>query len=245
VFSKSDERQQTIRMVWDARKMREAEHRRSRQTYAHAGNEYEIPCRSRDDGSPFHHNNRYSDDRSTYTSRPLPPSRIQPTGAQILPVPPTMTHRPLLAPLLLASPNLRIHSAPSTACTDATGSSWPTYTPPGTASTHRSSPENIYDSPPASASFGYMPPIQPFRHDNEVFYHSTPDLDPYGFSGSASASSSDASLANPTLPSMTSFSDQHDNYLDPNVFAASGSAISSPAEDGCPQYEQPCNVYYR
>jgi hypothetical protein len=38
VFSKSDERQQTIKMVWEARKMREAEHRRSRLRLNHLSN---------------------------------------------------------------------------------------------------------------------------------------------------------------------------------------------------------------
>jgi hypothetical protein len=243
VFSKSDERQQTVRMVWEARKMREAEHRRSRHNYAHAGDEFDLQHASRDDRSPFHHIPRFSDDRPSYMSRPLHPSRVQPIGAQTLPIPPTLTHRPLLAPLSLASTNLRVHSAPSTACTD-TGS-WPTYTPPSTASTHRSSPEEIYDSPPASASLGYMPSIQTFRNDSEVFYHAVPELDTYDFSGSASTPSSDASLTNPALQSMTSFSDHHEGFLDPSVFTGSGSVISSPAEDGCSQYEQSCNGYYQ
>ena len=239
VFSKSDERQQTVRMVWEARKMREAEHRRSRHAYAYTGDEYDVQRGSR---SPFHHDTRYPDDRSSYVSRSLHPSRARPVGAETLPVPPTLNHRPLLAPLSLANTNLRAHSAPSTACTD-TGS-WPTYTPPGTASTNRSSPEDIYDSPPASASLGYMS-MQPFRNDSEVFYHAVPELDPYDFSGSASTSSSNVSLANPTLQSMASFSGQHEGYLDPNVFGASGSVIGSPADDGCSQFEQPCNGYYQ
>lgn len=243
VFSKSDERQQTVRMMWDARKMREAEHRRSRHAYARAGDEYDPQGGSRDSRSPFHQNPGYPGDQSSYVSRLLHPCRVQPVGAQTLPVPPTLTHRPLLAPLSLSPTNLRVHSAPSTACTD-TGS-WPTYTPPSTASTHHSSPEGIYDSPPASASLSYMPSMQPFRNDNEVFYHAVPELETFDFSGSASTSSSDASLANSTLQSMASFSDQHESYLDPSVFATGGSVIGSPAEDGCPQYEQACNGYYQ
>jgi hypothetical protein len=87
--------------------------------------------------------------------------------------------------------------------------------------------------------------MQPFRNDNEVFYHAVPELETFDFSGSASTSSSDASLANSTLQSMASFSDQHESYLDPSVFATGGSVIGSPAEDGCPQYEQACNGYYQ
>lgn len=238
VFSKSDERQQTVRMVWETRKLREAENRRSRHAYAH-GDDYDVQRGSRDNRSPFHHGSRYLDDRSSYMARPLHAGRPRPSGAETLPVPPTLTHRPHLAPLSLASTNLRVHSAPSTACTD-TGS-WPTYTPPGTASTNRSSPEDVYDSPPASA-LSYMSSLQHFRNDSEVFYHTVPDLDHYDFSGSTSTSSSDISLANP-LQSMTSFSEQHEGFLDPNVFG--GSVIGSPAEDGCPRYEQPCNGYYQ
>ena len=239
VFSKSDEMQRTVRMAWDARKMRNAERSRSRRSYPQ--DEYDLPYDSRDSMSPFHQNSRYSDERSPYT-RALHPSRVQPTGAQTLPIPPTVTHRPHLAPLSLTSTNWRVHSAPSTACTDA--GSWPAYTPPGTASTNRSSPEDIYDSPPASASLGYIPPMHAFSND-EVFYHAVPDLDTYDFSGSTNTSSSDASLTNPALQSMAPFSEQHEGYLDPNVFATSGSVINSPAEDGCPQYEQPCNGYYQ
>jgi hypothetical protein len=243
VFSKSNERQQTVRIVWEARKMREAEHRRSRHIYTHAGDEYDIHRGSRDDRSHFHQNLRYLDDRSPYLSRSLHAGRAQPTGAQILPIPPTLSHRPLLAPLSLASPNLRIHSAPSTSCTD-TGS-WPTYTPPSTASTHRSSPENIYDSPPASATLGYMPSMPSYRNDNQVFYHSVPELETFDFSGSASTPSSDASLTNPALQSMPSFPDQHEGYLDANVFVGGGSVMGSPAEDGNSQYEHSCNGYYQ
>jgi len=242
VFSKSDERQQTVSMVWEARRMRDAEHRRSQHPYAHPGrDQYDLPLPRGTSSS--RDSSQYNDDPCSYMStRPLHPNRGQPIGAQTLPVPPTLTHRPLLAPLSLASTNLRIHSAPSTACTD-TGS-WPTYTPPGTASTNRSSPKDIYDSPPGSATLGgYMSSsMQPYRNDGEVFYHVAPDLDTYNFSGSARTSSSDASL---TLHSMASFSEQRDGgYLDPNVFGATGSVIGSPAEDRCPQYEQACNGYY-
>lgn len=224
--------------------MRDAEHRRSRHPYTQAGDQYDLARSSGDSRSPIHRNSRYLDNcSSSYMPRPLHSNRVRPIGAQILPVPPTLTHRPLLAPLSLAPTNLRVHSAPSTASTD-TGS-WQTYTPPGTASTNRSTPENIYDSPPTSGSLGYVSSIQSFRNDSDIFYHVVPDMDTYDFSGSASTSSSDRSLANTTLQSMTAFSDQHEGYLDPNVFAPSGSVMGSPAEDGCRQYEQTCNGYYQ
>jgi hypothetical protein len=49
VFSKSDEQQQTVRMVWEVRKMREAEHRRSQHNHAHAGDEFDLQHASQDD----------------------------------------------------------------------------------------------------------------------------------------------------------------------------------------------------
>ena len=108
----------------------------------------------------------FSADRPLYVSKPLHPNCIQPMSAQMLLIPPTLTHHPLLVPLSLASStNLQVHSAPCAACTD-TGS-WPTYTPLSTASMHHSSPKDLYDLPPASASLGYMPSMQTFRNNSK------------------------------------------------------------------------------
>jgi hypothetical protein len=248
VFAKSDERQQTVNMVWEARKIREAKRRENQRALSRAVEEYELQQASHGDQSHYHpHHTRYVDDRSMYlSSRPLHSGgggRPPPVGAQTLPVPRSMTHRPLLTPLTVApTTNIRVHSAPSTACTD--NGSWGTYTPPSTATTNRSSPGGrIVDSPPTSASLEYLPSMEPFKTD-EVFYHVVPDLDTYGYSGSANTSSSDASLATATTQPMVSYSQHHDGYLDPSVFSTNSSVMSSPVDDGCSQFTEVCHEYY-
>ena len=85
VFAKSDEWQQTIRMVWEVRKMREADHRRSRHNYTHAGDEFDLQHISRDDQLPFHHIPQFPDDRPSCVSKLLRPGRVQPISTQTLP----------------------------------------------------------------------------------------------------------------------------------------------------------------
>jgi len=150
----------------------------------------------------------------------------------------TVTVRPHLTPLTVAPTNIRVHSAPSTACTD--NGSWGTYTPPSTATTQRSSPGGLVDSPPASASLDYLPSMQQFKND-EVFYHVVPDMDAYNFSGPPSTASSDAAATQP----MVSYSQHHhDGYLDPSVFSTNSSVINSPVDDGCSQFTDVCPEYY-
>lgn len=237
VFSKSDTRQQTINRVWEDRKMRDAERRRSYQAYS------DLQHNVLDDRTPpFERYSRFMDTRSQYTPRPQQPNRGQPYGAQTLPVPPTMTHRPLLAPLSLAPTNLRVQSAPNTSSTD--NGSWPTYTPPSTGHSHRSSPADSIDSPVSANSLGYIPPLQTYKNDSGVFFYGVPELDPYAFSGSASTSSTELSLASVVSQSLNSFPGHHDDYLDPNIFAAGGSVISSPQViDTCAGFTDTCQTY--
>lgn len=236
VFAKSDERQETMTMVWEARKIRDAKRRENQRALTHPVGEYELQQASHGDQSQFHHS-RFMDDRSLYMQRQLHSnSRPQPVGAQSLPIPRSMTHRPLLAPLTVAPASIRVHSAPSTACTD--NGSWGTYTPPSTATTHRSSPGGLTDSPPTSASLEYLPSMQQFKTD-EVFYHVVPDLDTYVYSGSTSALSSD-----PSQHPMVSYSQHHDGYFAPNVFSTNNSVVGSPVDDGCSQFTEVCQEFY-
>lgn len=171
VFAKSGEKQQSIRMMWEARKMKEAE-RRGRRMSLHSRGEFEYEHHPQ---QQYHA--RYPE--PTYTLRP-----IQPMGASTLPIPPAVSSRPVLAPLSVVTTNLCStdpYSSPSTAYTD-TGS-WGMYTPPSTAQTQRSSPGALDE---------YLPAMTQYTGDaNDVFYHSVPEIDsvPYDFTTASDAAS--------------------------------------------------------
>jgi len=179
IFSNSREREKTVRMVWEARVIRDDERRRERNRQRDYIDDQRIQA---------YHPEQRSRDRSPYMiNKPSLPSSCRSQGLtprSLSLVSAAGQSRPHLPPLSLGFS--RVESAPNTALTDDSGS-WPNYTPPTTsgsmtsnATTNRSvSP----GSPQTLSSLKHLPPIQSsLKNENDAFYSGFADLDPFSFS---------------------------------------------------------------
>jgi hypothetical protein len=162
-LSKSEEREETIRLVWDNRRVG----RNSNRYFLNVSNRFNL-----------HGSDAYTHELPPMV-RPMTMSSIQGTGA--------FAHisgsdRPLLPPLhLLCSPR-RAESAPNTAYTTGHGANgWPSYTPPRTGTSIATSAGTGVSrgSPEFSGLTG---PGMAFKPDNqEPFYDMHQDLDQFSF----------------------------------------------------------------
>jgi hypothetical protein len=196
-FSKSEEREETIRMIWDTRKSK----------------------RHRYPDVPY-------DPAYGGTSNP----QLQP-GFQPQP-------RPMLPALTQFSQSRRVGSAPNTACTsDGQGAhGWPTYTPPGTATSLTTSTTglSIHGSPDfSSALAAFKPP------SDDGYYHSGGDLDQFTYNVPLSNSHQGHAISNATH--AASYIPPHSSHFPsgPDPVVASGSDYAS-----CPQFGDNCNGSY-
>lgn len=231
-FSKSEERAETIRMVWDNRNARR------HGQYNNRGIVHTQELDSR----------HYIDD--TYGGRSLHHSH---TNA-VLPG----ADRPLLPPLTLAHPHRRIDSAPNTGCSaDGNGASgWPSYTPPGTATSVTTSTGTGISARGSPVFHGLTGPGQYKANADDTFYHVAGDLDQFSFSAPASGplvGDPSMTVASYHRPSSTHSHPLHDGnatstYLDPAVFGPAGSSLlGHPTTDDinvCPQFGDDCNGFY-
>ncbi|KAF8905979.1 hypothetical protein CPB84DRAFT_1770713 [Gymnopilus junonius] len=154
-FSKSEEREGTIKMIWENRKLR-------RQGQAH-----HLPLYDSDYPQPL----ALSVPHLGLNLSQSPHSGMTITGSE---------DRPMLPPLSLFKLQRSTESAPNTACsTDDHGTnSWPSYTPPGTAT-----------SATTSASTGrsgrgspVFTNINTFKAMDDVFYHGGTEVDQFTYS---------------------------------------------------------------
>lgn len=233
-FSRSEEREETVRMVWENRKLiRQENHFESHRPTFHA--EYAPP-------------NVHHVQAAAYEPRSLQHVDLH--------APPLSTSaiydRPSLPPLTLFDSNRRPESAPATACTidSAGGSGWPSYTPPGTGSTTSTGTGmSTRDSPIFNSLASYK------GHPNDTFYHATGDLEQFSFN---------APLSNPlvrdspdlsTLPVYTHRSSPVDaqalrdlpstHYLSSGIYT--GTHVLGHVEsdfNGCPQFGENCSGAY-
>lgn len=220
-FSKSEEREETVRMVWDTRKVgqnsRYRVHHQDMGRSAPAGFSEHPIAAAYNRGHPSSH-----------------PFMSMPTGS--------LEDRPLLPPLNLLRAARRTESAPNTAASiDGHGANgWPTYTPPGTGTSIATSAGTGVNSR-GSPIFANMAGPMSYKGDmHDPFYHTSGgDLDQFSFNApmtgpgvSASAVGYHPRVAHPTAV-----------YLDPGF---SGAAIAHPTSDinGCPQFGDDCNGYY-
>ncbi|KAG1790981.1 uncharacterized protein HD556DRAFT_1241415 [Suillus plorans] len=181
IYANSEEREKTVRMVWEARVIRDDERRRERNRQR----DY-----LEDQRAQAYHSGQRSQDHSPYMiNKPSLPASARGQGAtprSLSLVSAAGQSRPHLPPLSVAfSP---AESSPNTAITDDGSGSWSTYTPPTTSSsmtsnatTNRSVSPPDSGSPHTLSSLKHLPPIQhSLKTENDSFYNG--DLDPFSFS---------------------------------------------------------------
>ncbi|CAK5279459.1 unnamed protein product [Mycena citricolor] len=170
-FSKSEEREDTVRRIWDDKKKRKLEQQHAVQ---HSLPPYELEYHS---PPTTYHEGSFS---------PFPPKWV----GEVATMPLLLGERPILPPLVLmqhdSPPRQLIDSAPSTGYSvDGTGASgWPTYTPPGTANSGTSTSTGVSSGgSPVFPNLG-GPDIMAFKTESETnnpFFHVTRDLDHLSF----------------------------------------------------------------
>jgi len=170
-----------------------------------------------------------------------------------------IAQRPSLPPLnLLRSPR-RIESAPNSAYTTGHGANgWPSYTPPGTGTSVATS-AGTGVSAKGSPIFQGMPTApSSFKHDvQETFYHVSQDLDQFSFhppsigSGLSDTGLGGASHYHHREPPGSAHSlhtmTPPTNYIDPGVFASQPATMVQSSADcqGCPHFGDNCaNGFY-
>lgn len=226
-FSKSEEREETVRMVWENRKV--GRHSRYRLNHQDMGRP--APTGYSDHPVPAAYNKAHPD------SHPF----MSMSGLE---------DRPLLPPLnLLRSPR-RAESAPNTAASiDGHGTNgWPTYTPPGTATSVTTSTGTGVNSRGSPIFASMAGPISYKGDAHESFYHASGDLDQFSFSAPMTGPGVNTSAAgyHPRAAPASSMHPPSSVYLDPGAFSVTGAAISHPSSDinSCPQFGEDCNGYY-
>ena len=238
-FSKSEEREETVRMVWENRKIgRHGRHTLNRLNLSRPG----------PDAYPVHQVG------SAY-GKPILAASHMASNAFL----PLSLHglddRPQLPPIhLLYSPR-RVESAPATAySTDGHGANgWPSYTPPGTGTSVATSTGTGVSSLSSRGSpvFANLPTTIAFKGEiNDPYYHVTGDLEQFSFNVPVAASGiNDVSV----IGSIGSYHHRSHSplagtsaYLDSSVFRTPGSALlpSNGDTTACVQFGEDCNGYY-
>ncbi|KAJ7197163.1 hypothetical protein GGX14DRAFT_668328, partial [Mycena pura] len=243
-FSKSEEREDTVRRIWEDKKKRKLEqHQQHAAHHAHHSYEleYSTPPTSYPDSAPYSQ---------------FPPkwvSDVDAHGSAHLPL--LLAERPILPPLSLlhheASPRSTVDSGPSTGYSvdgaGGRGSGWPTYTPPGTATSGTSTSTGVSSGgSPVFASLGGAgagDTIATFKSESESnpFFHVTRDLDHFSFNAPSVVVRNSAECSPHYSPS---------NFLSPGVFAVgadSTGVLTQPEHDdldGCPQFGENCTIYH-
>ena len=236
-FSKCEEREETVRMVWENRKIgRHGRHTLSRLNLARPGlDTYTV----HQVGSAY--------------DKPIPAASHMTSNAFL----PLSLHglddRPQLPPIhLLYSPR-RVESAPATAySTDGHGANgWPSYTPPGTGTSVATSAGTGVSSLSSRGSpvFANLPTSISFKGEiNDPYYHVTGDLEQFSFNVPVAASGiNDVSAIGSIAPyHHRSHSPGTAAYLDSSAFRTPGSTLLSSNGDTttCAQFGEDCTGYY-
>ncbi|KAG6832693.1 hypothetical protein H0H92_012265 [Tricholoma furcatifolium] len=230
-FSRSEERQETVRMVWENRKVGRNNARYSLNNFNRTGGGYS--------------------DTHTYR-KPMPPIQVPPYTSHGYP---SMSghDRPLLPPL--RSPR-RAESAPNTAYSTngQGGSGWPSYTPPGTAtSVATSTGTGVSVSARGSPLFNTMATPMPFKGDiHEPFYHVPTDM--FSFHAPTGPGMNDGQVLgnghyhhrDPPSSAHSLHSASSSTFIQSGVFAGAGGAplVHTAGDQNCGQFGDDCNGYY-
>ncbi|KAF8894459.1 hypothetical protein BD779DRAFT_1501136 [Infundibulicybe gibba] len=223
-YSKSEERAETIRMVWENRKNRRQGHYTSR---AIGHDSYRYSARL-----PDHQTQHVYGGKSIHHINPH----------HILGIP-GLNERPHLPPLSLSRPSTHPGSAPNTACSiDSHGvSGWPSYTPPGTGTSVTTTSTGTGLSARGSPIFPNL--TNPFKTDDS-FYHVGNDLDQFTFNVPATSSIPNDTMANSYhRGSQPIHGASPSGYLDSGVFTSP--VIIGQGDDltGCPQFGEDCTGF--
>lgn len=233
-FSKSEGREATIRMIWETRKSKRH------------GQSARYPDFSFDAAYPHPSGPSNNQLQSGFQSSGRPMSSAT-----------SYLDRPMLPALNQFALSRRVGSAPTTACsTDGQGShGWPTYTPPGTATSLTTSTTglSIRGSPDFPNS---LPPFK--AQSDDSYYHGGGDLDPFTYSVPLSNthqsdmapsitpypqrhSSLDGQHGMPNATHAASFLSSH-----PSQFSSSADPVVASGNDyaSCPQFGDNCNGSY-
>ncbi|KAJ7836994.1 hypothetical protein B0H14DRAFT_2792410 [Mycena olivaceomarginata] len=248
-FSRSEEREDTVRRIWEDKKKRKLE--------------------SHHHGLPAPYDVGYhSQSQTPYPEPPPPPSSVAASYSSFpskwvhdvdahshLPL--LLGERPVLPPLNLFSspPRHLIDSRPSTGYSidsrpstgysvDGAGSNgWPTYTPPGTATSGTSTSTGVSSggSPVFASLGGGADAIGGFKSpdgENNPFFNVTRELDHFSFNAS-SVVVRDADCSPHYSPT---------GFLDPvsTVFSVDSGVLSRNEQDDmdCPQFSEGCTEFY-
>ena len=224
-FSKSEEREETIRLIWENRKMR-------RQGLSQHG-------------SPF------DGEYTKALTVPQPQITHNALNSHISLSLPASGER--LPNLNLRTYQRRVESAPSTACsTDGRGmNGWPSYTPPSTATSVATS-AGTGISGPGSPVFSNIPSFK--GPSDDVFYHGTSDLDRFSYhaplTGPAVRENSGMTISayarhSSVEPHAHALTRSTSNYLADNTFNSTNSSLLLNSDfHTCPQFGENCNGGY-
>ncbi|KAF7295332.1 Zn(2)-C6 fungal-type domain-containing protein [Mycena indigotica] len=235
-FSKSEEREDTVRRIWDDKKKRKLEQQHAAAAAHHGYDmDYHAPPPP----------TAYSDQSSSYSS--FPPkwvSDVDPTSH----LPLILGDRPILPPLSLlnhgASPRPGpLDSAPSTGYSidgsGARGSGWPTYTPPGTATSGTSTSTGVSSNGSPifpSVNAGDMPQFKTEADTTNPFFHMTRDLDHFSFNSPVTVRDGTECYGAPT------------GLLNPVSGAVFDAAVLTHSDhddmDACGQFGEACPLYH-
>lgn len=228
-YSKNEEREGTIRMVWEGQK---AKRRGQSAHYSDMPFDPTYPPGSA-------HSNAHLQAIMQPSNRTLGPASV------------TYVDRPALPALSVFAQARRAESAPSTAhSTDGQGAhGWPTYTPPGTATsitTSTSTALSIRGSP----EFANTVPT-PFKPQlDEGYYHGGGDF-AYGVPPVSHSSEMVPSIS-PFPPRHGSFDEhaisnaaQASSYVSSHFSSGGGPIVVSGNDySSCPQFGENCNAHY-
>lgn len=207
-FSKSEEREETVRMIWTNRKMR-------RQEQSQASGAYD----------------------SDYQSVVGPQTQMHIGLSHHSQTVPISDDRPMLPPLDPFTSQRRVSSAPNTASsTDGRGmNGWPSYTPPSTATSIATSTGTAL-SGRGSPIFSNMPNFK--ASPDDIFYHgSGGDLDNFSYSAPIVRESSDIATNYERHGTMEPHAlGAASNYMTPRTFQSSHNLLNQADFDSCPQF---------
>lgn len=252
-FSKSEEREETIRMMWenkqDGRQAQSSGHRNlgcdSRRGYLHpsaASNSQHIdlPPRPQTMSGLSTHT-----DRPTLSSFSHNPQHIDlPSRPQTMSALFTCTDRPTLPSLDHFAAQRRVESAPTTACSvDGRGANgWPHYTPPGTGTSIATSAGTSFSARDESSAFPSvgtykLQPDDAFYNDMDQFSFHAPLTGPMVGEPAPFTNLPNFNHRGPTPDSHHLGVTEPSSFINSNVFPP---ASIHPDFNSCPQFGDDC-----
>jgi hypothetical protein len=251
-FSKSEEREETVRMMWenrqDGRQAQSLSHRNlaldsdSHRGYLHPSptpnsQHIDLPPRPQTMSGLSTHTDRTTLPSLSHNSQHIDlPSRPQTMSALF-----TYTDRPTLPSLNHFAAQRRVESAPSTACSvDGRGANgWPLYTPPGTATSIATSAGTSLSARDEASAF---PSLGTYKlQPDDAFYN---DMDQFSFHAPPTGPMVGEPAALTNLPNFNHCGDsvtEPSSFINSNVFQP---ASILPDFNSCPQFGDNCSGPY-